>query len=460
MTQQNLGIVTSDDINSRIRWDFISGLQAARPDAAEIADATDFAPRPMAVMDVVAIINAHGGTADIEPWALQSNPFDSVPVAKLPLLVRSVGVNWDAPTLQFRVRSLTTANTNLDSVVTFPDWLTAPTHFTYDAPSRQLGVFFSTASGLNLSTQVLLPNFLTAGDVTDFDIHDGVVTPANIQGADRFIFSDESVANDPMRYVRADGLSDYVLGRIQDSDIPSTLTRDSEVETFALIAHPAAVVGYAKMAPVVRGLSSLTYDGATRQVRAITTLSSGITEASATGSFPEWITLASLYDWAEEANLDTLPVFKIPNITPSKVNNLGEFIDDRVATQLLQPGTFLTWGYDDAAGTLTPTVLTDLVSVRQIIRDVHQVSGGLTETYDSQASTLTVGLDLDTLVQAGPNMTKGYNTATGVVTLDAVGGGAVGITAAQARAIAIEAVQVGGGIIRSSGPDNVSPGPE
>ena len=25
-------------------------------------------------------------------------------------------------------------------------------------------------------------------------------------------FSDESVAGDPMRYVRADGLSDYVLG--------------------------------------------------------------------------------------------------------------------------------------------------------------------------------------------------------------------------------------------------------
>ena len=36
---------------------------------------------------------------------------------------------------------------------------------------------------------------------TVFDIHDVVTTPANIQGADRFIFSDESVAGDPMRYM-------------------------------------------------------------------------------------------------------------------------------------------------------------------------------------------------------------------------------------------------------------------
>ena len=127
-----------------------------------------------------------------------------------------------------------------------------------------------------------------------------------------------------------------------------------------------------------------------------------------------------------------------------------------MATSLLQPGTFLTWGYDDAAGTLTPTVIPDVVSIRQIIRNVHAVEGGLTEVYDSQASTLTVGLNLDDLIEVGANMVSSYDGTTGVLTIDALGGGgSTGITAAQALIIAIDAVQVGGGITRSSGPDNV-----
>ena len=318
-------------------------------------------------------------------------------------------------------------------------------------------MFFTNTVGISESTQVILPDFLVAADVSDFDIHDVVTTPANIQAADRFIFSDESVAGDPMRYARADALVPYVLGHLAESDIPSTLTRDSEVEPFALLAHPTAVVGYDKMAHVVRSISALIYNTTTRQISATTTLSSGGTETSTTGAFPEWITFADLWPHAALSNSDPWPIAKIPNITTSKINNLGEFIDDRVSTSLLQPGNFLTWGYDDAAGTLTPTVLTDTVSVRQIIRDVHAVTGGLTETYDSQASTLTVGLDLETLIQVGANMVKSYDAPTGVLTIDALGGGGTtGITAAQARLIAIDAVQVGGGIIRSSGPDNVT----
>ena len=108
--------------------------------------------------------------------------------------------------------------------------LEAPTHFTYDPPSRQLAMFFSNTGGISVGTQVTLPDFLVASDVAVFDIHDVVTTPANIQAADRFIFSDESVAGDPMRYARADALVPYVLGQIADSDIPGTLTRDSEVE--------------------------------------------------------------------------------------------------------------------------------------------------------------------------------------------------------------------------------------
>ena len=318
-------------------------------------------------------------------------------------------------------------------------------------------MFFTNTVGISESTQVILPDFLVAADVDAFDIHDVVTTPANIQAADRFIFSDESVAGDPMRYARADALVPYVLGHIADSDIPGTLTRDSEVEPFALLAHPNVVVGYAKLAPVVRSLSALTYEATTRTIRAITTISNGNTETSATGPFPEWITLANIYDWAEEANLDALPVFKIPNLTANKITNLGEFIDDRVATELLQPGLFLTWGYDDAAGTLTPTIIPDVVSIRQVVRDLHAVTGGLTEAYDSQAHTLTVGLDLDTLIQVGANMVSSYNGTTGVLTIDALGGGGTtGITAAQARIIAQDVVQVGGGIIRVQGSGQVA----
>ena len=401
---------------------------------------------------------------DIYDWAHQGN-VDVIPAGKI-----GTGVTDQTTILYgdgaFRVPGFLTAagvydwaeegNVDRLPIDKLPSVLRTVSHFTYDAASRQLGMFFTNTLSISESTQVILPDFLVAADVAVFDIHDTVTTPANIQAADRFIFSDESVADDPMRYARADALVPYVLGHIAESDIPGTLTRDNEVESFALLAHPNVVVGYDKMAPVVRGLSALTYEAATRTIRAITTISNGNTETSATGPFPEWITLASIYDWAEEANLDTLPVFKIPNLTANKITNIGEFIDDRVATSLLQPGNQITWGYDDAAGTLTPTIIPDVVAIRQVIQDVHAVTGGLTEAYDNQAHTLTVGLDLDTLIQVGANMVSSYNGTTGVLTIDALGGGGTtGITAAQARIIAQDVVQVGGGIIRVEGSGQV-----
>ena len=284
-----------------------------------------------------------------------------------------------------------------------------------------------------------------------------MTTPANIQAADRFIFSDESVAGDPMRYARADALVPYVLGHIADSDIPGTLTRDSEVEPFALLAHPNVVVGYAKLAPVVRGLSALIYDATTRTVRATTTLSSGITETTATGAIPIGITLADIYDWAEEGDAGELPAAKIPNLSTAKIQNLGEYVEDRVANHLVRPGNLLQWVYDDAAGTLTPNILTDTAGIRQVIENVIvEPVGGLTRVYNSGLHTLTLGLNLETLIQVGANMVKSYNGTTGVLTIDALGGGmGTGITAAQARIIAQDVIQVGGGLIRVEGGDQV-----
>ena len=400
----------------------------------------------------------------IADWAHQTNT-DVIPAGKL-----GTGTTDQTTVLYgdgaFRVPGFLTAagvydwaeegNVDRLPIDKMPSVLRTVNNFAYDAASRQLGMFFTNTVGISEQTQVILPEFLTAADVAVFDIHDVILTPANIQAADRFIFSDESVAGDPMRYARADALVPYVLGQIADSDIPGTLTRDSEVEPFALLAHPTAVVGYDKMSPVVRSLSALIYNVTTRQISATTTLSSGNTETSTTGAFPEWITAAGVYDWAEQGNADTLPVSKIPNLNANKISNFNEALEDRVATSLLQPGSNITWGYDDAAGTLTPTVSTDTAAVRQVIRDVIEVTGGLTEVYDTSANTLTVGLDLDTLVQVGSNMTKAYDATTGVVTLDSIGGTGGGLTAAQARAIAIAAVQVGGGIIRVSGVSEVT----
>ena len=403
---------------------------------------------------------------DISDWAHRTN-FDVIPAGKL-----GTGTTDFSTILYgdgaFRVPGFLTAagvydwaeegNVDRLPIDKMPSVLRTVSHFTYDNASRQLGMFFTNTVGISEQTQVILPDFLTASDVSDFDIHDVVTTPANIQAADRFIFSDESVAGDPMRYARADALVPYVLGQIADSDIPGTLTRDSEVETFALLAHPNAVVGYARMSPVVRGLSALIYDSPTRTVRATTTLSSGLTETTATGAIPIGITLADIYDWAEEGDAAEIPAAKIPNLSTAKIQNLGEYVEDRVANHLVRPGNLLQWVYDDAAGTLTPNILTDTAGIRQVIENVIvEPAGGLTRVYNSGLHTLTLGLDLETLVQVGANMVKSYDDTTGVLSIDALGGGGTtGITAAQARLIAIDAVQVGGGIIRSSGPDNVT----
>ena len=254
---------------------------------------------------------------NVSVWAHRTNAIDVIPAGKL-----GSGVTDQTTILYgdnvFRVPSFLTAagvydwaeegNVDRLPIDKLPSVLRTVTHFTYDAASRLLGMFFTNTVGISESTQVTLPNFLVADDVSVFDIHDVVTTPANIQAADRFIFSDESVADDPMRYARADALVPYVLGHIAESDIPGTLTRDSEVEPFALLAHPNVVVGYDKLAPVVRGLSALIYDSPTRTVRATTTLSSGLTETTATGAIPIGITLADIYDWPRRETLPKSPL--------------------------------------------------------------------------------------------------------------------------------------------------------
>ena len=70
----------------------------------------------------------------------------------------------------------------------------------------------------------------------------------------------------------------------------------------------------------------------------------------------------------------------------------------------------MQWVYDDAAGTLTPNILTDTAGIRQVIENVIvEPVGGLTRVYNSGLHTLTLGLDLEDLIQVGANMVKSYN---------------------------------------------------
>ena len=82
----------------------------------------------------------------------------------------------------------------------------------------------------------------------------------------------------------------------------------------------------------MRSLSALTYEAATRTVRAITTISNGNTETSATGRSRSGSRWRAIYDWAEEAQPRHAAGLQDSEPHANKITNLGEFLDDRVAT--------------------------------------------------------------------------------------------------------------------------------
>ena len=101
-----------------------------------------------------------------------------------------------------------------------------------------------------------------------------------------------------------------------------------------------------------------------------------------------------------------------------------EAVDDRVAA-LLQPGTGLTWSYNDASGTLTPTVTitqyTDELA-QDAVSLLMQNGGGITWTYNDALNTLTPSLSLSGFSTA--NLSEGTALYfTDERAQDAVGGG-------------------------------------
>ena len=255
------------------------------------------------------------------------------------------------------------------------------------------------------------------------------------------------MAGDPTQFIRADGLADYVLGRIAPVHIPDSIARDGEIEDWAKTANPTTLVPYQKLSNVVRSIGSLTFNTTSRAL-AINLQRSGGANEAVSAILPDWIEAGTISDWAETANTDTLPAAKIPSLATGKIIGLAEFLDDRVGNQLIQHGDNLVWTYNDAAGQLTGNVTTNTDDVTQIIRDVVNPLGpGLTESFSPSLNRLNIGLDIDTIIQVGSNMTK--SVVAGVITLNATAMGGAGINAEDA-VDAVAAALTGGSKISVS----------
>ena len=180
----------------------------------------------------------------------------------------------------------------------------------------------------------------------------------------------------------------------------------------------------------MRSIGALNFNATSRSLSINLQRSSGANEA-VSAILPDWIEAGTIADWAETANTDTIPEAKIPSLPTGKIIGLTEFLDDRVGNQLIQHGDNLVWTYDDAAGQLTGNVSTNLADVTQIIRDVVNPLGpGLTESFVPSLNRLNIGLDIDTIIQVGSNMTK--SVVAGVMTLNATAMGGGGISAEDA----------------------------
>ena len=395
--------------------------------------------------------------AAVEGWALTANPNLVIPAEKLPPHTVGLLPSFDDGTNVFSLARTTSAGSTVTTSTMFPDWAEEddlydwafvgntdrlpyakiPIHlrslgtFDFDAATRVITMRFQDTTPAQQTRTITLPNYLTAADVTSFDIHDGVADTAPVQDPDRFIFSNENVAGDPTQYIRADGLADYVLGKIAPVHIPSSIARDAEIESWALVANASTLVPYAKLSNVVRSIGSLTYNDTSRALSINLQRSSGASEAVSV-ALPNWMDDGAVSDWALVGNTDDVPEPKIPSLPTGKIIGIGEYVDDRVGDDLIQQGDNITWDYDDAAGTLTPTVTMNLADITQMIRDVVNPLGpGLTESFVPSLNRLNIGLDLDTIIQVGSNMTK--SIVAGVMTLNSTGAGGAGINARGCR---------------------------
>ena len=206
----------------------------------------------------------------VETWALIANANQVIPSAKLPAHTVGLLPAFDPGSNLFSIARTTSAGSTVTTSTTFPEWaeeadlydwaLTGntdrlpyskiPIHlrslgtFSFDANTRQITFNFNDTTPTLQTRTITLPNYLTAADVVSFDIHDGVTDTAPVQDPDRFIFSNENVAGDPTQYIRADGLSDYVLGNIAPVHIPDSIARDGEIEDWAKTANPTTLVPY------------------------------------------------------------------------------------------------------------------------------------------------------------------------------------------------------------------------
>ena len=323
----------------------------------------------------------------VEAWALTTNPNTDIPVEKLPAHIVALAPSYDNGSGEFSIAATFTSGTvSTYTTDTFPDWLEESEVWSWAYSSDNSRLPYTKMADVLRSAETFTYNETTRALAMTFH---------NITEGDETL----SVT-----------LPDFVASGIATTD----------VEDWALTANPSDLVPYTKMSSVVSSIGNLVYDTATQELELHfrRSVSPTISETVAV-TLPDYIVTTAVEDWAKVGDGSQLPGSKIPNLGTGKINNLAEFVEDRVGNNLIQDGDNITWNYNDSAGDLTPTVTTNTADVIQIIRDtVHPLGPGLTESYAPGTMRLNVGLDIDSVISVGTNMIKTYNSTTGVLFLN------------------------------------------
>jgi hypothetical protein len=164
----------------------------------------------------------------------------------------------------------------------------------------------------------------------------------------------------------------------------------------------------------------------------------------------DWELLRTPTDLVTSVNgLQGVVTLTTSNITEgSNQYYTDERVDDRIAS-LIVAGGGITWTYNDAAGTLTPSITivsTQVSDFNEAVDDraavLIQAGGGIAWTYNDAAGTLTPSVSIvstqvsdfneavddrvGSLFTAGSNITLSYNDTLNTFTINTVPGGAAG----------------------------------